>query len=249
VRRTTGRDDLFVVGHSLGGLLTYAAAPLASALVRGIVTIGSPYQFTRGSAVLRVLAGLLWTLDRAGLTVGNLGNVPLPLRMIGAALRMSRLYVESPLYPLRLRGWHAGSIEPEILAEHMRLAFDVANLPVMLTMFRWSTSGGGLFGGTHETGESYAERFERCALPLLVIAGTEDDLAPPASVEPAYIRSRSPDKAYRELPLGHIDLLVGRDAPRSTWPMVERWVGERAARLSGTEHPAATGWAGYEDVP
>jgi len=252
VQRTTGRDDLFILGHSLGGLITYATAPLATELVRGIVTIGSPYRFTKGSTALRVLAGMLSTLDRAGVPVGNLGNVPLPLRAIGATLRASRRFLESPLYPVRLRGWHAGAIEPDVLAEHMRLAFDIASLPVMLTMFRWSTSGGGIFGGSlasQTDGLSFADRFEQCALPLLVIAGTADDLAPPASVEPAYLRSRSPDKAYRELPLGHIDLLVGRDAPRTTWIMVERWLSERAARLADGTRPVQSGWLGQEDVP
>jgi polyhydroxyalkanoate synthase len=251
VQRTTGRDDLFIMGHSLGGLITYATAPLATDLVRGMITIGSPYRFTKGSNALRILAGLLSTLDRAGV-VGNLGNVPLPLRAIGAGLRLSRRFLESPLYPVGLRGWHAGAIEPDVLAEHMRLAFDLASLPVMLTMFRWSTSGGGIFGGSMASkidGLSFAERFERCTLPLLVIAGTADDLAPPASVEPAYLRSRSPDKAYRELPLGHIDLLVGRDAPRTTWIMVERWLSERAAKLAAGAHATPVGWSGQEDVP
>jgi alpha-beta hydrolase superfamily lysophospholipase len=245
VRRTTGRDDLFLVGHSLGGLISYAAAPLATAFLRGLVTIGSPFHFTQGSGILRFLAGVVAMLDKAGIDVKD---VPVPLRALGKSMHALRFYLESPLYPVKLRGWHAGAIEPEILAEHMKHAFDLASLPVMFSMFRWSD---GAFGGSQAQkidGLSYAERFERCTLPLLVIAGTGDDLAPPESVEPAYIVSRSPDKTYRELPLGHIDLLVGRDAPKSTWRMVERWLGERAAKLK-SERPSVTGWEGQEDVP
>ena len=37
---------------------------------------------------------------------------------------------------------------------------------------------------------------------------------------PAFTLSRSRDKTYRALPLGHIDLLIGRDAPRMAWPLV-----------------------------
>ena len=66
-------------------------------------------------------------------------------------------------------------------------------------------------------------------LPLLVVSGANDDLAPPASVRPAYERSRSKDKTYRTAPLGHIDLLVGRDAPLSTWPLLTSWLDQRAA--------------------
>jgi len=252
VRRATGRDDMFLVGHSLGGLISYAAAPFATQYIRGLCTIGSPFHFTQGSGILRFLAQIVATLDKAGVHVGN---PPLPLRMLGRSMSALRFYLESPLYPIKLRGWHAGAIEPEILAEHMKYAFDLASIPVMLTMFRWST---GAFGGGHASqhdGLSYAERFERATMPLLVIAGTGDDLAPPDSVEPAYLVSRSPDKTYRELPLGHIDLLVGRDAPKTTWRMVERWIGDRAAKLRpDRETPSertlrASGMSGQEDLP
>lgn len=251
VRRTTGRDDLFLCGHSLGGLISYAAAPLATEFLRGLVTIGSPFHFTQGSGILRFLAGVVAMLDKAGIDVGN---APVPLRMLGKSMHAMRVYLESPLYPVKLRGWHKGAIEPDVLAEHMRLAFDLASLPVMFTLFRWSDAAFGGSQAQQHDGLSYSERFERCTLPLLVIAGTGDDLAPPASVEPAYIRSRSPDKTYRELPLGHIDLLVGRDAPKSTWRIVERWIGERAAKLKSdattpSERSTMTGWAGQEDVP
>jgi polyhydroxyalkanoate synthase len=243
VRRVTGRDDVFLIGHSLGGLLSYAAAPASTDRVRGIVTIGSPYVFTRGSATLATIGALLAGLDRIGIRPNGAG---LRLRGVGAGLSALRRYLESPLYPVKLRGWHAGAIEPEILDEHLRYAFDLASLEVMATLFR---GGGRAFGSSeiHGGDVGYAERFERCSLPLLVIAGTEDDLAPPASVEPAYLRSRAPDKSYRELPLGHIDLLVGRDAPRTTWMIVEKWLRERAALL-----PARTGsrgFGGQEDVP
>jgi polyhydroxyalkanoate synthase subunit PhaC len=75
----------------------------------------------------------------------------------------------------------------------------------------------------------FAESFEAMNRPLLVIAGTADDLAPPASVEPAYERSSSSDKTYRAFPQGHIDLIMGRGATRIIWPLIERWVTRRAA--------------------
>jgi poly(3-hydroxyalkanoate) synthetase len=61
-----------------------------------------------------------------------------------------------------------------------------------------------------------------------VIAGTHDMLAPPESVRPMYERSPSHDKTYREFPLGHIDLVMGRDAPQTVWPLVTQWLTSRA---------------------
>jgi len=92
----------------------------------------------------------------------------------------------------------------------------------MVDMFDWARER--RFGG-HDF--DYVERFEQMDLPLLVVAGANDDLAPPASVRPGFVLSHSRDKTYRVLPLGHIDLLVGRDAPLMTWPLVTKWLTER----------------------
>ena len=91
-------------------------------------------------------------------------------------------------------------------------------------MFDWASER--RFGGH---AENYADSFEKLDLPLLVVSGANDDLAPPESVRPAFSRSRSQDRTYKSLPLGHIDLLVGRDAPRTSWPLVSDWIAARAA--------------------
>jgi alpha-beta hydrolase superfamily lysophospholipase len=208
---------IWIVGHSLGGLIAYAAAPALSGAVAGIVSIGSPYHFTRGSLTLSTLA-----LVFRALNVAPLPNAPLPLAPVGLTMRSLWRFAESPFYPLPVRGWHAGSLEPHILEQHLRLAFDRAALAEMLDLFDWASQR--RFGGRQL---DYVERFERMDLPLFVIAGANDDLAPPASVRPAFLRSRSRDKTYRALPLGHIDLLVGRDAPATTWSLVTRWLDKR----------------------
>jgi len=139
-------------------------------------------------------------------------------------MRLFRRFAESPLYPFPLRGWHAGSLEPHVLEQHLAMAFDRAAMAEMVDMFDWAVQR--RFGGSES---DYVERFEAMDIPLLILAGANDDLAPPASVRPGFTRSRSRDKTYRVLPLGHIDLLVGRDAPLMTWSLVTRWLTKRAA--------------------
>ena len=219
IQALSGKRGVWVVGHSLGGLVAYASAPTLSGAVSGVVSIGSPYHFTRGSLTLGALSFLI-----RGLALAPFPNAQLPLAPVGVTMRMLRRFAESPLYPLPLRGWHAGSCEPHVLEQHLRLAFDRAALSEMFEMFEWA--GQRRFGGR---GSDYGERFEKMDLPLLVIAGENDDLAPPASVRPGFARSRAQDKTYRVLPLGHIDLLVGRDAPWLTWSVVEKWLDERVA--------------------
>jgi len=139
-------------------------------------------------------------------------------------MRTFRRIADSPFYPIPLRGWHAGALEPHVLDQHLRLAFDRAGLAEVRNMFEWAADK--RFGGMSR---DYVERFESMNLPLLVVSGANDDLAPPASVRPAFERSRAKDKTYKTVPHGHIDLLVGRDAPLSTWPLVANWMEKRAA--------------------
>jgi pimeloyl-ACP methyl ester carboxylesterase len=217
----TDKRPPFLVGHSLGGLVSYAAAPKLAGAVAGIASIGSPYHFTRGSFSLQAIGIFFDALRRVG--VPHVG-LPVPLYPVGAFIRSIRRVADSSFYPIPLRGWHAGALEPHVLDQHLRLAFDRAGIQELRSMFEWGVQK--RFGGH---GQDYVERFEAMDLPLLVLSGMNDDLAPPASVRPAFERSRSKDKTYKTVPLGHIDLLVGRDAPLSTWPLVTNWIEKRSA--------------------
>jgi pimeloyl-ACP methyl ester carboxylesterase len=226
IQRLAGRRPVFLVGHSLGGVIGYCTAVERPDAVAGVVSLGSPYHFTVGARLLAGLGEAFLLLDRAF----GLPNLAVPTRAYGSLVRAGRRLVDSRLWPVPLRGFRRGSLEPEVLEQHMALAMDRGSIGTMRAMFAWASEArarrgeaDGMFG--------YARRFEALATPLLVVAGRHDDLAPPASVLPAYQRSRSPDRTYRELPFGHIDLLIGREAPQLTWPLVEAWIGSRARRL------------------
>ncbi len=146
-------------------------------------------------------------------------------------MRLLRAFIESPVFPLPIRGFAAGSMEPAVLGQHMSLAMDSGSIVVLKNLFLGgveSRQSGHRLGGL--TG--YAEAFEGLDLPLLVVAGTRDDLAPPASVEPAYEHSRSRDRTYRTFARGHIDLIVGREAPLTVWPLLEAWMRKRMLAAS-----------------
>jgi len=221
VRRHAGGRPIFLVGHSLGGLISYAAAPALGEPVAGIVTIGAPYHFTRGSPSLTAISYVLGAVARAR---GVPRSAPIHMAPWAMLIKATRRLAESRLYPIPLRGWSPGGLEPHVLEEHLRLAFDRAGVGDILDMFEWAADKR-FFGAASD----YGERFEKLDVPLLVVAGSGDDLAPPKSVRPGFSRSRSTDKRYEVVPLGHIDLLVGRDAPLITWPLVSRWIAERAA--------------------
>lgn len=233
IARLSGPRPVFLVGHSLGGVVSYCVACDRPQRVAGVVSFGSPYHFTLGSRWLGVLARAFMALDRRF----GLPNLPVPAHAYGSFVRTARALVESPVHPLPLRGFHRGSMEPDVLDEHMRLAMDRGSISTMRGMFEWA---GEIRARRHEGDRGlfgYAARFEALDVPLLVIAGEHDDLAPPESVRPAFERSRSSDKTYRAFPFGHVDMLVGRDAPRLTWPLVTSWLLQRSA--PGSAHAAA----------
>lgn len=222
VESARGRRGLFLVGHSLGGLLAYAAAPGLGKRVQGVVSLGSPYYFGAGQEALsRIGDWMLWLDGWVGLGRGGMR-----LRAVAEASRMARHLVDRRWLPLPFRGLVPGSIENDVLEQHFGRAMDYASFEVIRTLFR----GGVRQRRARTTGglDVFASAFEAMDVPLLVVAGRHDDLAPPRSVRPGYERSKSTDKTYRILAHGHLDLLVGRDAPRTTWPLLEAWLGKRS---------------------
>ncbi|MBX3269558.1 MAG: alpha/beta hydrolase [Sandaracinaceae bacterium] len=221
-RELSGHERVFLVGHSMGGLISYfSGATRLRERVRGITSIGSPYVFGRGSALLVGLRELAAAVGWTGLLDAN---PALPLRVVGQHLGRQRSLWNARHLPLPIRAWAPDTVEPEVLEEYLARTFDRSTLAVALDIFRAGRNDG--FKSVDGMID-YSTAFEILDRPLLVVAGTEDGLAPPESVRPAYDRSRSSDKTYRAFPFGHIDLVVGKEATRTVWPLVRNWLARR----------------------
>jgi pimeloyl-ACP methyl ester carboxylesterase len=220
--RLSGHERTFLVGHSMGGLISYAAAATGLRdVARGVVSIGSPYRFGLGSRTLTLFGSLLTTAAFTGIFDRN---PAVPLRVLGRHLVRRRALWDSRAWPAPIRPWLPGSIEPDVLEEYLRRAFDWSNIAIVLDILRAGRDG----KLTSRDGRTdYGTAFEHLDRPLLVIAGTPDTLAPPESVRPAYELSRSSDKTFRAFPLGHIDLIVGKHAPLTVWPLIQTWLARR----------------------
>ena len=223
VQRLSGGRPVYLVGHSLGGLVAYASAAKLRERIAGVITLGSPYQFTEGSMTLSFLSALLVEFDKRV----DLGHGAFELKPLSETMRLLRAFIESPIFPLPIRGFAPGSLEPEVLNQAMSLAMDAGSIAVLRKMFASALEAK---RGGHCLGEltGYADEFEALDLPLLVISGSKDDLAPPESVEPAYLRSRSRDKIYRSFPRGHLDILMGAECVQTIWPLMLNWLTRRA---------------------
>ena len=206
--------DVVLIGHSLGGSVAYAAAGKTG--VRGVVGLAAIYQFGEGNEFVRWLCRLttaispiLWSSMR--------------IKTRGAGSLLGRMYGLSDImgYTLPMSGWWPGSMEREILADRLELGFDWTNLNVWLDMSRWASSG--------EVG--FHSDWVESATPVFAIAGDRDTLAPMSAVRGAYDQCTSEKRALREFDLyedgfhwGHLDLVLGREAPEIVWPEILQWV-------------------------
>jgi pimeloyl-ACP methyl ester carboxylesterase len=221
-QRLSGHSKVFLVGHSMGGMISYAAA--SSSLrdkVRGIVTIGSPYRFGLGNPFLAGLAKGLHALRFTGLFDNN---PMLPLHLLGHGLSRVRVVAGSRAMPPAIRGWRPDNVEEPVLVEFLAKSFERTSLQILLDII----TGADRVTLANPNGRTdYGVAFEALDRPLLVIAGTEDSLAPPGSVRRAITKSHASDKTYREFPFGHLDLVLGREATTTVWPLVRDWMARR----------------------
>src|SRR5262249_42781843 len=97
----------------------------------------------------------------------------------------------------------------------------------------------------------FTERLEQIRTPLLVIAGSKDNLTPARDLEQVFKRAGSRDKEFciigREQGFGHdyshADLLLGLHAPKDVYPVVLDWLerhrlATRARRLRSVRRNA-----------
>jgi polyhydroxyalkanoate synthase subunit PhaC len=217
---------LAVVGYCMGGLLALALTQLREGLVTALALLATPWDFhAERSGQARLLGAFAGPLTE-GFAV--LGELPVDvLQTLFAAL--------DPLLALRkfsrLATLPAGSIEErEFVAVEDWLNDGV---PLALPVARDCL--GGWYGenapgrGAWEVGGA-AVRPERLSVPALVVLPAQDRIVPPATA--AVLATMLPQAEVLRPPLGHIGMMVAREAPAAVWRPLVEWLlrhGESAA--------------------
>ena len=233
VRRLTRRDEVFVVGHSLGGTISYAAAPDQHRYLAGLVSIAGPCHLGRGVPLLQHLAKALGLLQKA-FPVERLLPDYFLVDLVGVVASPLINLFDHPWNRVVDHIWLPRSIERDLLLERIGLGFDRTGTAVIGIMVRWANSG-----EFHDESRErdFEERLKRVDVPALFITGDRDTAVPAPSVEGAFQSLRGPDKTWREFGkardgthFGHCDLICGREAPRVVWPVLSEWLKERDDR-------------------
>jgi polyhydroxyalkanoate synthase len=227
----TGSAELFLFGHSLGGLFAAVFAALHPARVQGMVAVAAPFhfEFTRRAGVLGpVIAGLV----RSGLLDDAPRNVP------GSFLSLASFMAAPDTFGSdRLLDWMRSLREPNAFRGHLRVErWTLDELPLARQLLR--DIAGRLYGedaflrGTLQlSGRTAAAR--EVVSPLLVVADERCPIVPPEAVLPFVEAAGAVDKQLlwyegdTGIALRHVGVLTGANAHQRLWPEILRWVRAR----------------------
>jgi pimeloyl-ACP methyl ester carboxylesterase len=207
------------VGHSMGGMLAYAALEhFDQRIFKSVVTVGSPAftavkhpvvdQLYRLRFLLKVLP---WLPSRRLAQLGSLAP-HLVNRSLGKI-------VANP-----------DTMESKHIRKLLRHAITDLPAPLLEQFAEWY--GGPPGFKRHDGLLDYYAQMSRIEVPMLVIAGAGDLLTPVADLRSVYESIGSRDKSLLicgraqgfSADYGHVDLILGKDARREIYPHIADWI-------------------------
>jgi polyhydroxyalkanoate synthase len=243
VVRDSGRDDIQLVGWCLGGIIGLLSVAALDLPVRSVAMVASPFDFARVrmAAPIRRLASL--TGGALGTVLyRTLGGAPAPLVSLGFRATALDRYVTKPLalaQHLHDRQWLAHTEAVDHYMANM-LAYPGRTFGQLYHQFFRVNE---LAGGTLELGDHRIE-LAGVDVPVLAVGGRSDVLAPVDAVKHVgTLLPNAPDVRLDTAPGGHLGVLTGRRAVRSTWIFLDEFLADYdAGRVRGSR-PERTGSA------
>ena len=224
VKELAGAERVTWVGHSKGGMVMYGWCGLAPrADIAGVVAIGSPLKVAPRIHP-RMMATLV-RVNRYGLgDAVYLAPAMRALAPLGSRVRLRYLAAQD-------------NLEPEIAAFAMANLLGNVSRNTLRQFVRWYETGRFT---TWDGAVDYALGLSRSPVPFLLIAGEDDRLVPPATVEAARDAMTAADVEYVvagkahgfRCDYGHGDLVLGKCAPDEIFPRIHEWLARRATRTA-----------------
>ncbi len=211
VRQRSGSDQIDYVGFSMGGMLVYAGLgrALPAAWVRKVVIIGSPAR------VRVIVPGLGWLCRLPeGFYSWNM-----PLRSLAQLTAFAAEWFATPIHHLSVQLANAAAGYVRVF---MVDAVQSIPAPLLRDFGLWAYSDGVV---RLSDGSDVLDGLRSATHPLLMVAATRDQLAPPQAMQPAfdawgsdhagveksfYIVGKS---AGHAMDYGHGDLAIGMRTP------------------------------------
>ncbi len=222
VLRETGQDQVYWVGHSLGGILGYITlqGPLRDH-VAGLVTLGSPGGFAHPNRLARRAGPLMGIVGKRGhISSRGLGKLLAPFISLAPDS-----YLLHAIFNLE-------HVHYEDLVGFVGSALENMGTAAVHQYRGWVKSGRLLSAdGTVD----YSAGLSDVRAPTLVVAGRIDHIVPPWWVFAAYERLGSSDKTFVVLgegwgtraDYGHGDFVLSDWATNELYPMISTWISDR----------------------
>lgn len=222
-----GEPSVDLVAWSLGGTLSLLTAADDPQLpIRSIVTIGTPVDYSQNPSIapLRML-GSIAPVPVVGAAVRAVGGIPSSIVRLSYRSTAPGREITRPWFIAR------NLTNTDALAQMESIDRFMARMPGYparfytqmhkhLIMDNRLARGSVRFGGRKIT-------LADLSVPVLAVAGTDDVLAPAASVEPTPdLLLGSPSARVVTVPGSHLGIVAGRRAAEQTWPVIDRFHAE-----------------------
>ncbi len=215
---------LAVVGYCMGGLLALALAQRRASVVGSLALLATPWDFhAERAGQARLLGSVALPLARGCAAVGE---IPVDvLQVLFAAL--------DPLLALRKFTRFAGVAEGSAEERDFVAIEDWLNDGVPLALPVASECLAGWYGANTPGRGRWSVDGKlvtpsKIAAPSLVIVPAQDRIVPPATA--AVLADMLPAAKRLVPPLGHIGMIVAREAPAAVWRPLAQWLQRQPAR-------------------
>lgn len=227
VKAISGVEEFSMLGWCIGAILTTIYAALRpDAGLRNLLLLTAPLDFSNRDGVTFAR----WTDERyfnVDLILDTFGNMPGEMIDYGAkALKPVENYITNYFKlwdnlddPRVVESWHAMN------------TWVTDNIPMAGAAYRQLIVE--LYRNNRLIRNELTVRGERVDLGriranLLTVIAEGDHITPPCQSETLLAKVGSRDKQVYRIPGGHIGIMAGSGAPRSTWPHIEEWLSARS---------------------
>src|SRR3954469_23469268 len=241
VREDAGGDcEVQVVGWCLGGIMTLLSVAGQDLPVSSVALIASPFDFqkVRGTAPIRRLAELTGGRVVTALYQA-MGGAPAPRVSLVFQLTALDKRITKPLTLLR-------NLDDREMLAHIEAVDDyMANMlaypgRTFGQLYHQFFRVNDLADGRISLDDGETIDLADVSVPVLVVAGTNDVLAPRDAVEHVVdLLPASPDVRFMTAKGGHLGVLTGRGARDSTWRYLDSFLRDYDRRREALPQGAA----------
>ena len=231
VKERSGAESVDFIGHSMGGMILYAALARGQTGIARAVTLGSPVGFRWGPRFTS------WALT----TVQAGSHLPVIALTAGTLLALPAMSWYPT--PTALIFYNPQNMDPKVWESFLAVGVDDESPALAAQGARWLRED----RFTSRDGKlDYEALMGGIRTPVLVVAGKADQLGFPPLVRRGFDALGSPQKQWlliaeengATFDYGHMDLLLGQRAPHEVFEPILRWLN---VGVSGTPYESPAG--------